>query len=152
MSLSTATQQQQTATSWFARRWRDWKRRRRTAAELAAFEDSERERLAHDIGVSGADFCILAGKWPDASALLSQRLQQLKLNPARILDAEPQVMRDLQRVCTLCASKRKCKHDFATNPASLAWRDFCPNAHTLSALLAERGGLESQRKNPRALI
>ena len=139
MSLSTATQQQQTATGWFARHWRDWKRRRGTAGELAAFENSDRERLAHDIGVSRADFCILAGKWPDASALLSQRLEQLKLNPARILDAEPQVMRDLQRVCSLCASKRKCKHDFAMNPASLAWRDFCPNAHTLSALLAERG-------------
>jgi hypothetical protein len=139
MSLLTANEQQQTGTGWLARRWRDWKRRRKTAAEVSLFDNGEKERLAHDIGVSGADFCILAGKWPDASALLSQRLNQLKLDPGRILDAEPQVMRDLQRVCSLCASKRKCKHYFATNPAGLAWRDFCPNAHTLGALLAERG-------------
>ena len=139
MSVYTASQQQQTVTGWFVRRWRDWKRRRKMAAEISFFDGSERELLAHDIGVSGADFCILAGKWPDASALLSQRLEQLKLDPARIIEAEPQVLRDLERVCSLCASKRKCKHDFAMNPSGGAWRDFCPNAHTLGALLAERG-------------
>jgi hypothetical protein len=138
MSVSTATHQDSPVSGWFVRRWRDWKRRRKTIAEISYFEDSERERLAHDIGVSGADFCILAGKWPDASALLSQRLEQLKLDPARIIDAEPQVLRDLQRVCSLCASKRRCKHDFATHPSGGAWEDFCPNAHTLGALLAER--------------
>jgi hypothetical protein len=138
MSVSTATQQQ-TTRDWFVRRWRDWKRRRKTAAEISFFDGGEKERLARDIGVSGAEFCILAGKWPDASALLSQRLEQLQLDPARITGAEPQVMRDLQRVCSLCASKRKCKHDFAMNPSGEAWKDFCPNAHTLGALLAERG-------------
>ena len=127
-----------TPSGWFVRRWRNWKRRRKMAAELSVFDGGERERLARDIGVSGADFCILAGKWPDASALLSQRLDQLKLDPARIIQAESQVMRDLQRVCSLCASKRKCKRDFAGKLAGDAWRDFCPNAHTLGALLAER--------------
>ena len=137
MSVSTATQQPSAVSGWFAKRWRDWKRKRRAIAEIASFKSAERERLAHDIGVSEADFCILAGKWPDASTLLSQRLEQLKLDAADIGEAEPQVLRDLQRVCTLCVSKRKCKHDLAMRPSSPAWQDYCPNTLTLRALPAE---------------
>ena len=138
MSVSTPTQQDSPVSGWFAKRWCDWKRRRKAIAEISAFQSADRERLAHDVGVSESEFCILAGKWPDASTLLSQRLEQLKLNAADIAEAEPQVLRDLQRVCTLCVSKRKCRHDLAMSPSSPAWEEYCPNALTLRALLAER--------------
>jgi hypothetical protein len=80
----------------------------------------------------------LAGKWPDAADLLYWRMNEIKLDRKEITQADPQVMRDLQRVCTVCGSKRRCKHELAKNPSDPAWQKYCPNATTLSALAAER--------------
>jgi hypothetical protein len=127
------------------------------SSEIARCPIEERARLARDIGVSEPELCALSGKRADSAALLSQRLDQLELNPADIRNTQPLVLRDLQRVCSLCASKRKCRHDFAARPWSRAWRRYCPNALTLDALLAQRpqprgweDGLGSAVYDPRA--
>ena len=91
-----------------------------------------------DVGVSGADLSILAGKWPDAADLLYWRMNEIKLDRREITQADPQVMRDLQRVCTVCGSKRRCEHALANNSSDPAWQKYCPNTMTLLALAAER--------------
>ena len=94
---------------------------------------AEMERIARDVGVSGADLSILAGKWPDAADQLYWRMSEIKLDRKEVTHADPQVMRDLQRVCTVCRSKRRCEHELAKNPSDPAWEKYCPNATTLSA-------------------
>jgi hypothetical protein len=47
-------------------------------------------------------------------------------------------LRDLQRACSLCASKRRCKRDLARKSTDPGWQQYCPNASTLHALIAER--------------
>lgn len=106
--------------------WRNWKRARRNIAELDW-------HIARDLAVSPAELRVLAGKWPDD--LLCRRLEQLDLDAPQV---ESQVMRDLERVCTLCGSKRRCAHDLAGDPSDSRWIEYCPNATTLSALVAER--------------
>jgi hypothetical protein len=90
------------------------------------------------LGVSRAELCILAGKWPDSLDLLSRRMQELRLDAAEISRVEPQVIRDLQRTCSLCANKRRCRHDLADQWSHPRWQDYCPNTATLLALLEER--------------
>jgi len=107
-------------------------------ADLGRCSPAEMERIARDVGVSGADLSILAGKWPDAADPLYWRMNEIKLDRKEITHADPQVMRDLQRVCTVCASKRRCEHELANNPSDPAWKKYCPNATTLAALVAER--------------
>src|SRR6516165_10680203 len=51
-------------------------------------------------------------------------MNEIKLDRMEITHADPQVMRDLQRVCTVCGSKRRCEHDFAKNPSDPAWFFF----------------------------
>jgi hypothetical protein len=118
--------------------WRNWARTRRTMAYFDCCGPSEVERIARDVGISRQDICTLAGKWPGSADSLLQRMKEVKLDPAEIVRIEPQVLRDLERVCTLCASKRKCQHDLARNPSDRRWREYCPNAMTLAALTAER--------------
>jgi hypothetical protein len=65
-------------------------------------------------------------------------MNEIKLDRREITHADPQVMRDLQRVCTVCGSKRRCEHDLVNNPSDLVWQKYCPNATTLLALAAER--------------
>jgi hypothetical protein len=118
--------------------WRSWNGRRKAVADLDNCGSAEMERIARDVGVSGADLSILAGKWPDAADLLYWRMNEIKLDRMEITHADPQVMRDLQRVCTVCGSKRRCEHELANNPSDPAWQKYCPNTTTLLALAAER--------------
>jgi hypothetical protein len=120
------------------RLWREWAGRHSTVTALALCGSAETARIAHDIGVSGAtELRVLAGKWPNSAELLSRRMRQIKLDAAEIMQVEPQVVRDLERVCTLCASKRKCSRDFANEWFASSWQAYCPNTMTLRALVAE---------------
>jgi hypothetical protein len=54
-----------------------------------------------------------------------------------VLHADPMVVRDLERVCTVCGSKRRCDRDLAHHPDDPVWRTYCPNVQTLEALETE---------------
>jgi len=118
--------------------WRSWINRRRTMADFHRYGPTEVEQLAHDLALARADLCILAGKWPGSVNFLSRRMEEIGLDAAEISRGAPEVTRDLQRVCSQCASPRKCRHDLVRNPADPRWQDYCPNATTLTALVAER--------------
>jgi len=95
MSLSIQSKEGRISGCWLVRKWRAWQRRRRTMAEIDCCDRDDAERLARDVGVSRADLCILAGKWPDSLDLLSPRLEQVTLDAGDIAQAEPHVLRDL---------------------------------------------------------
>jgi hypothetical protein len=62
----------------FARRlvhwWRNRMSRRRTMADLDGCDPADVARIAREVGVSGAELCVLASKWPDWSDPLSRRM------------------------------------------------------------------------------
>ena len=138
MSCSAQISERPGFVSRLAHWWRSWNGSRRAMADLDRCGPAEAERIARDVGVSGADHSVLAGKWPDAAELLYWRMIEIKLDRTKITQADPQVMRDLQRVCTVCGSKRRCEHALAKNPSDPAWQKYCPNATTLLALAAAR--------------
>jgi uncharacterized protein YjiS (DUF1127 family) len=118
--------------------WRNWKRRRAAVGELTRCGQDEVAHLARDVGVSPAELHTLAGRWPDTENLLPRRLAALGLGAEQIAHSNPQVLRDLQRVCGQCASQSHCAHDLDTNDRDRAWRSYCPNVATLDALGARR--------------
>ena len=117
-----------------------WKQRRDRRAVLAALDRCGRpevDRMAWDVGLAAGDLRVLAGRWPDGASLLERRIEALKLDQAGIGQVAPQVMRDLQRVCSVCDNKRACEHDLDRSPGSAVWQDYCPNADTFAALAAQ---------------
>ena len=138
MSVTTHASEPASVARRLAHWWWDWRAQRKAMVELACCGPEEVGRMARDVGVDRSDLGILAGKWPDSADLLSRRLDELGLDPAQATQVEPQVVRDLQRVCSLCTSKRKCGHDLARHPSDRTWREYCPNVGTLDALMAER--------------
>jgi hypothetical protein len=136
MSVTTHANERPSVARRLALWWQDWRARRRTMAELGRCAREDVERMAHDVGVDRAVLRVLAGKWPGSADLLSRRMDELELDPAT--QVEPAVVRDLQRVCSLCVSKRKCSHDLASHSSDPAWREYCPNVETLDALIAGR--------------
>ena len=81
--------------------------------------------------------------------LLSSRMRVLHLEPDAFGGAEVWGFRELQRLCTRCEARAKCADGLAdefSDPGWQDWRDYCPNATTLSILSALRGaGSDSPR-------
>ena len=120
-------------TSWH----RNWVNRRAAISEMNGCGDDETAHIARDIGITPFELRTLAGKWPDEADLLSRRIVTVDLQTEQIKATEPQVLRDLQRVCGQCISGRRCEHDLDDDPSDRSWRDYCPNVATLDALRSE---------------
>lgn len=121
------------------RRVRDWWSRHN---ELSGLDSKELERVAGELGMSTGALEDLARRGPDAAAHLYERLAALGLSKA---DVERQgVLRDLQRLCACCNEKGLCEQNLRDRPDNAVWKDYCPNAATLDALV--------RLKHPRAAL
>jgi hypothetical protein len=118
-------------------RWyRNWRTAREGAFGLQCAGAAEVERIAQDLGLSSFELHELVRR-PDQRELLAQRMAGLHLEPAAFARSEPATLRDLQRVCSLCGARDRCADDLeeqGRDPAWQEWRDYCPNAATLSTL------------------
>jgi hypothetical protein len=104
--------------------------------ELKCCGEEEVERLAKDVGLSASELRRLANLGPDSADLLLRRMAALDLDRKEVSRTEPRTFQDLQRVCTMCNSYRRCTRDLARDSANPTWQDYCPNAATLMALNA----------------
>jgi|HubBroStandDraft_6_1064221.scaffolds.fasta_scaffold603031_1 uncharacterized protein YjiS (DUF1127 family) len=113
-----------------------WRNMRAARGQLGELQDCAGELgpIARDLGVTRSELYTIAAKRPDAADQLALRLAALHLDRAAILRTDPLVMRDLERVCTLCGEKHRCRRDWLRHPDGAAWRAYCPNAMTLAAL------------------
>jgi hypothetical protein len=68
---------------------------------------------------------------------LLRRMAVLNIEPDEVDRADPLLFRELQGLCTLCQSRGPCASDLAHDAADAGfrdWREYCPNAATLSLL------------------
>jgi hypothetical protein len=105
-------------------------------SELKCCGEDEVERMAKDVGVSAAELRKLARRGPEAADFLLRRMAALDLDRNEVSRTEPRTFQDLQRVCTLCESRRRCARDLARVSADTEWESYCPNAATLKVLNA----------------
>jgi hypothetical protein len=117
---------------------RDWVRNQPfvgpSAQRFGECDSDEVGRIARDLGLSRTELKQMAKLDPDAANLLLARLDALHLDAEGLAKAEPAVMRDLQRLCSLCASKGRCQRDLVHDSENPVWREYCPNEDTLIAL------------------
>jgi hypothetical protein len=114
-----------------------WARDRRLNRHLDECDSYEIARMARDAGLSSSELRRMSKLKPDAAKLLLERMAALHLNPETVAKTDPSTMHDLQRLCSNCASKRRCQRDFVRNLDDPVWRQYCPNAGTLDALQFE---------------
>jgi hypothetical protein len=103
-------------------------------SDLNYLDKDEVGRIATDLRMTASDLHALAKGGPESTVLLERRMTALDLDREEILQSEPGVFRDLQRVCTLCNNKKRCSHDLAKAPCATTWKSYCPNVSTLLAL------------------
>jgi len=103
--------------------------------DLGRCAPDEVMRIARDLGASPVELREFVRKGPGSADLLQKMLIALKVNPDSLTSNELGVMRDLQRLCTMCVNKKRCAHELADGTAAEHFHEFCPNALTLDALL-----------------
>jgi len=134
MQLTPTADHHESLISLLAQRWRAWKDSRDGLAGLDACGSAEVARIAHDLSLTTRELRALSRKGPDAATLLYDRMADLGLDPDTLASREPMTLRELQKDCALCGSKRRCQHDLARGAEPSAWRDYCPNDEILTAL------------------
>jgi len=78
---------------------------------------------------SRSRFCRL----PGTESQLQEQLENAGLDPEKIAITYGGVMRDMERVCSICAQKRRCERDLAAGQNE-AVKSYCRNASTIEAL------------------
>ncbi len=116
--------------------WQAWTRNISTSSELSWCTEGEVERISRDMGLPAQELRRLAQYGPDAADLLLRRMVALHIDQNEVFQTEPGTFRDLQRVCTLCESRRRCARDLARDSTDPVWEDYCPNIATLKMLNA----------------
>jgi hypothetical protein len=116
--------------------WQNWREANSGLSELMCCGNYEAERMAHDLGLPVSELRKIAEYGPDSADLLARRMAELNLDKNEVAAAVPRTLQDLQRVCTMCASHRRCARDLERDPADRAWEDYCPNAAVLKMLNA----------------
>ena len=127
-------------------RFISWWRTRSELTDLECCGSVEVDRIAHDLGIAASELRTLASYGPNAAELLNRRMAALRIDPDRVGTLDLFTLRDLQRLCTTCRSRKQCARDLADPSRDRAengqdWQDYCPNAATLNMLVA----LESYR-------
>ena len=117
---------------------RDWIRHhgleRQLRLRLDGFAGYEIERMARDVNLSPHELRRMLRLGPDAAKLLLDRMAALHLDPKALANSYPGIMRDLQRACSDCTSKKRCRRDLADDRDNPVWRQYCPNVMTLDAV------------------
>lgn len=117
---------------------RTYARRRGYRNELMNCGVDDVARIAADLTINQSELAALIKRGPGAADLLQKLLVALGMNPKDLDHGDPAVMRDLQRSCIMCEEKRRCKYDLVNGVITDNFRDYCPNAFTLDALLQAR--------------
>jgi len=128
----------------------EWARKRVRARairnELMNCDADEVARMACELKLGPRELAALETHGPDAAEQLKKLLVAVGLDSNSLENEEPAVMRDLQRLCTSCDEKKRCKFDLINGLMTENFRDYCPNAFTLDALLLEK---QERRRRPR---
>jgi hypothetical protein len=136
MSALSGGQERRSPIEAVSRWWQDWIGTASASSELRCCGEDEVERMAKDMNVSSAELRRLASRGPRSADLLPRRMAALDLDRNEVARIEPRTFQDLQKVCTLCESRRRCTRDLGRDAADPVWQDYCPNAATLMALNA----------------
>ena len=77
---------------------------------------------------------MLVRQGPHAADELPRLLKSLGIDEADLARTQPLVLRDMERVCAMCASKRQCDRDLAAGTSAEHYEEYCLNAPTIDSL------------------
>ena len=111
-----------------------WLKHRRELNEIRQLDRADFDRIANDLRIAPDDLEDLVRHGRHAADELPKMLEQLGINAEGLGRAQPLLLRDMERVCSLCAHKAQCDRDLADGTAAENYHGYCGNAATLESL------------------
>ncbi len=112
----------------------DWLKHHRELSEMRRLDRTDFDRIASDLRIVPDDLEELVRHGHHAADELPKMLEQLGIDAERLEQAQPLLLRDMERVCSLCHQKGQCDRDLANGTAAENYYDYCDNASTLESL------------------
>jgi uncharacterized protein DUF6455 len=112
----------------------EWLKHRRELRELREIDAANFGQIASDLRLSSADLEALVRQGPHAADELPKMLTALGIDQDDLARTEPLVLRDMERVCSLCIHKHRCDRDLAAGTAAAHYPEYCGNADTIEGL------------------
>jgi hypothetical protein len=111
-----------------------WLKHQREMNEMRRLDRSDFDRIASDLRIAPDDLEELVRHGKHAADELPQMLEQLGIDTEALGRARPLLLRDMERVCSLCHHKGQCDRDLANGTAAENYHGYCGNAATLESL------------------
>jgi hypothetical protein len=111
----------------------DWLKHRRELNDVRQLDRTAFDLIANDLRISADDLDELVQCGAHGADELPHMLRSLGIDEADLKRTQPFILRDMQRVCTLCRDKAHCDRELAAGTAAGHYRDYCPNAANLDA-------------------
>ena len=111
-----------------------WIKHRRELNEIRRIDRTDFNLIAQDLRISPDELDRLVQAGPHSADEMPKMLKALGIDVADLARVEPLLVRDMQRVCSLCQDKAHCHGELAEGTAAQHYRDYCPNAPTIDAL------------------
>lgn len=115
-------------------RFADWLKHRRELSEIRQMNRTDFNVIAQDLRISPDDLDRLVEAGPHSADEMPKMLEALGIDLENLMRTEPLLVRDMQRVCSLCRDKAHCHGEFAAGTAAEHYKEYCPNAPTIEAL------------------
>jgi hypothetical protein len=112
----------------------DWLKHRRELSEIRQLDRTEFDRIASDLRVPPSALDTLVHRGPHAADELPLMLKALGIDHDDLARTQPLVLRDMERVCAMCANKRQCDRDLVAGTAGEHYEGYCLNAPTIDSL------------------
>ena len=125
---------QETTVSRMVDTFAEWLKHRRELREMREMDVANFDQIASDLRMSSADLEALVRQGPHAADELPKMLSALGIDQHDLARTEPLVLRDMERVCSMCISKRRCDRDLAAGTAAAHYEEYCGNAPTIDGL------------------
>jgi hypothetical protein len=111
-----------------------WLKHRRDLNEVRRLDRTDFDRIASDLRIAPDDLEELVRHGPHAADEMPKMLEQLGIDAERIGQVQPLLLRDMERVCSLCRDKARCVRDLADGTAAENYHAYCGNAATIETL------------------
>lgn len=112
----------------------DWLKHRRELSEMRQLDRTEFDLIASDLRISPGDLDQLVQAGSHAADELPQMLKSLGISEEDLKRSQPTLVRDMQRVCSLCRDKAHCHRELAAGTAAAHYHGYCPNAPSIDTV------------------
>jgi hypothetical protein len=107
---------------------------RRELNQIRQLDRFEFDRIAADLEISSSELEELVRRGLHAADELPLLLKALEIEEAALERTHPLVLRDMERVCTLCRHKARSDMDLADGTSAEYFSSYCPKSLQSSSL------------------